>query len=282
MKKSMLIPFLVLPLLSGCSMIGIYENADKYQVGERVINYEVKRVDINWMKGIVKLIEDPEALTFTIEESCKEDTIDELKVHSYLDENNNLSIKYGASGYMIKDLTFEKNLTITYNPLYLESINIRVESGNIEAKTISVNDARLTIVSGYIKVENMIVRDSINVQTTSGQIYINNLLSKSIRFKTISGKIEVVSANVTSSNFESTSGDISIYGFGDLKNGAFKTISGNILLSVPTNGATITAHMTSGDIITDLLHKYVDGAYIFGDGGAKIDVTTTSGNLEVK
>ena len=286
MKKIIIFVFLLslVSILSGCVNIftvDYYEDSDKYLIGSQEYEGTLDTLDIDWVFGYVKLIEDESATKITIKE--ENELPDTIKVHSYF-ENGKLYIKFGEAGYKGSGIkSKEKSLEITYNNL--KNINIKLTSGELSANSITTNEAKIILTSGTIKV-NSVSASNTNIKLTSGKIMFDSFTSTTSKIKMTSGSISVDSAYCDTIDCELTSGSCS-FNLKSCKNAEFRETSGSINLTIPEDTATkVTLNKTSGSIRTDRTFTRVGNDYTFGPLGAEvistITINVTSGNVRIK
>ena len=254
MKKLvvLLFPF----LLASCSVMGVYENAEKYVSGSQEYEGELKTLNVNWVSGTVTLVEDESAAKISVKE---DNELDEgQRVYTYFHDNT-LDVQYAASGYIGRIDSNQKNLVITYKP-GLEKLNVSITSGLFRANTIHANEMNVSLTSGRTEIDNVEVA-TINVSSTSGSVTLGNVKTQKLNSSFTSGSFTV--------NFE------------ELKEASLHGTSGYIALRLPETGGSVHVSQTSGKTHTHRDGKLIDGTYVFGDGSAKVDISLTSGTVEL-
>lgn len=254
MKKLivLLFPF----LLASCSVMGVYPDAEKYVAGSQDYEGEIKTLNVSWVAGSLTLVEDESATTISVKE---DNSLSEAeKVHSYFHDNT-LDVQYCASGFVGHIDSNQKNLVITYKP-GLEKLNISLTSGSFRAEALHASEANLSLTSGKIEVNN-IEASEINCSSTSGSISFNDV--KTNKFK---------------SSFTSGSSTVN---FLELNEAHLSGTSGYIVLRTPEVGATVHVSQTSGKTNSHREGTVSNGTYTYGDGSAKVDISLTSGTVEL-
>lgn len=88
-------------LLCGCVSVvtfNTYENADKYEAGNKTFGSDVKKVEINWCCGEIKIVKSS-ACSVSVCESGDADLPEEKRVHTYL-EGDVLKIQFWNRGFL--------------------------------------------------------------------------------------------------------------------------------------------------------------------------------------
>lgn len=185
-------------------------------------------------------------------------------------------------------------------------VEIKSISGDISADRLTGNDITLNTTSGKIEISDIdadgtisassisgscnidkVISDNAKINTSSGDTVVGYLEAKDIKFKTISGHGKL-NVTVKKAELNSTSGNIDV----DFTNGfekiSAKSISGGVKLGIPgTTEFTVDLKTISGGIdcqdfpmkISSSGKKELKGQV--GSGGSEIDVSTTSGNIEI-
>lgn len=245
--------------LSSCGAhIGPYENADKYIAGNvEYANVEVNKINIDWVSGVITLVEDENATGILVSEDTDLTDPDAL-VHTYFHDGI-LDVKYFASDYWCHQVNYKKELTLTYRP-GLESLNVDITSGRLAAENIRAKEFDLNLTSGSASIGN-IVAENIDVDMTSGECAFSKINSKNFDADLTSGTARVNFDEIEKATFDLTSGDID--------------------MSLPVNGGTVKVSKTSGKVITNRECTISEDTYKFGDGTADIKVSMTSGTLTI-
>ena len=141
---------------------------------------------------------------------------------------------------------------------------------------------KLNSASGKIEVEQTGSVNSISAKSASGKI--NAILEKADEadFSTASGKIEVTANEIKSISSTSASGSI-IYDLLEVPSKCkANSVSGKVTLKFPEDaGFTLKVDTVSGTFDYDFALKKSGNYYVCGDGDAKIDINTASGNVKV-
>lgn len=225
-----------------------YLNESKYSVGNfEYQSSEIDKIEINWIFGDITIVEsDNEVLSVSEKESAL-NTNQQLR---YLIEGSTLKIQFWKSKYKGKLSNHKKDLTIEI-PKGIK-LEIKQVSGNIESVILNLESLDIDIVSGNTRIDTLTAND-INIDSVSGNINIKSIKSNDI-------DVDIVSGNVN-------------LGFASAKEVDIDSVSGDIVLSLNGMGATIDYNSVSGHYRNDKM---------IGDGGCKIAVNTTSGDLKVE
>ena len=261
MKKQITLALLGLMSLSLTSCgthVGYYANADKYLAGDQTYEEEITALDIDWISGSVTLVEDPTIIGVKVEE-VTDLTKEQEWVHSYVD-NGKLMVKFFASGtWCSKPFGYTKELTVTYRP-GIDSINIDLTSGSLNAKSMTAKDVEIDMTSGNATIDS-IVAESVDTDLTSGEIEIKQMTAKEF------------DADLTSGTFT--------VGFTSIEKADFDLTSGKINMTLPVDGGTVKVSKTSGTVNTNRECSVNNNTYKFGTGSADIKVSMTSGKLTI-
>lgn len=170
-----------------------------------------------------------------------------------------------------------------------ERLTIGMTSGSAESVGVSAKNVELSTTSGHMKyLQPDITTDSLTIKTTSGSITALNAATKSYDIRATSGDINVSSLTGTG-NIRVSSGDLRI-GFKELTGDCYVNMtSGDVALGLPWDtSANIHCSKTSGDVVmttfdgTETNSVAVEsGDIVLGSGGNKINVTLTSGDIEL-
>ncbi|MCR5384483.1 MAG: DUF4097 domain-containing protein [Saccharofermentans sp.] len=239
--------------LTGCSF-GIfntlnykYDNADKYEAGDREINDTITKLNIDYLSGNVKVMgtdEDSVSVRETINKSVDEDH----KVHTWVD-GDTLYVRYCASKDMISFNGIEKSLEITLpGDQELDDFIIDVSSGEIDLNGFTTNKLNAHASSGNTKIDCS-AKDA-EVKVSSGNISLTQTgNSDSVKVKASSGNIVINhEGNSSSFDIDSSSGKITINQTGTLDNVNIHSSSGGVNATFGTVN-TLNVDVSSGPIV---------------------------------
>ena len=302
----------------GSTAAGIeYANADKYTAGNTTVKGTVENLDIDWTSGEVN-IEYHSGDGIIISETSKKTISEDDKLRWWLD-GTTLRIRYAKSGFRIS-FNLEKQLTVSLpEGTVLKSADIGSTSGDLKIPYLAADEIRLGSTSGNISAITLTGKltasstsgdvdvrqtadiDIVDLDSTSGSIsceLVNvntltaNSTSGSVR-AAVSGKAGTVKLGSTSGNVypeiasagkvesSSSSGSVngSVAAFTELKVGS---TSGDVTLALPAEpGFTMKAGTTSGSFSSELPLTKSGDSYTCGDGSARCEISTTSGNIRI-
>jgi hypothetical protein len=131
--------------------------------------------------------------------------------------------------------------------------------------------------------------DSLSLRTSSGDIHAHDIRAHGVTIETSSGDASFQVADIQEFHGETSSGDLVLEAEGSrLKEIRAQTSSGNVTLRLPRDASfDASADQSSGDMevgFSDgeaIRHRDKLVAYKRGNGGARIRVETSSGDLEI-
>lgn len=306
-------------LLCGCVSVVTfngYENADKYEAGNKTFDSGVKKVEINWCSGEIKIVKSS-ASQISVCESGDTDLPEEKRVHTYLD-GDVLKIQFWKSGLSSSVDSDKKHLTVeipdgvnieinnTSSVISAEALNTKnVEidsvsgavnigsissenttlistSGAIHADSISSNNIKVVSTSGSIRAGSISSSDA-SFSTTSGAIHIENAdIANKIKCGSVSGSVNVGSLKAPEVDISSTSRSINI-GAKACNKIDIGTISGSVDITLADGmGASVEYSSISGRVKIEKEFYKSGNKYIIGNGGCDISVGSTSGSLKIR
>ena len=288
-------------LFSGCSSLNfLYKDAEKYSHGNTELTEKVENLDLSWVSGSVKILyhdRNTVKLCETSSSALSEDT----SVHWFLD-GTTLRIRFLKSGTyrflrLAKDLTLTlpkdfaaKNVEISLasadfetEALRSEKIEISSASGDVSLTSAATGKLEISSASGKI---NLIQKENcpkIKLNTASGSIRADVLQAGDLSVNTASGKVEIRGTSFGDVSVDSASGDVQISVIETLSECNIDTASGEVTLFLPEKmGFTAEIETGSGRFESALALRRKGKTYIAGDGEAKIEIDTASGDIFVK
>ena len=287
-------------LLCGCVSVvtfNTYENADKYEAGNKTFGSDVKKIEINWCCGEIKIVKSS-ASSVSVCESGDADLPEEKRVHTYL-EGDVLKIQFWKSGLSSSVDSDKKHLTvelpdgvdikinntsavISAEALNTDNVEIITASGGISVGNISSCNVRVVSTSGGISIES-ISSDDANIISTSGRIQIENAdIADVFDCGSVSGSVNVGSVKAPQVNISSNSGSINI-GADVCDKIDIGTTSGSVDITLADGiGASVEYSSTSGSVKIEKEFYKSGNKYIIGNGGCDISVGSTSGSLKIR
>lgn len=274
-------------LLSGCQVnlsIGIgdnltgesYPNAEAYRIGG--FTYEadaVKAVEIYWRSGEVELVESDSA-ELIVSESGGE--LPEDTAMHYLLEDGVLKIRFCASGAKIQVNSNDKRLTIQV-PRGIE-LSVHTTSASVKADTLEQNTVLISAHSGTTEL-GTVKAESIDLSSSSGSIRADSIAAQTLKCQSSSGSLRIQGLTAENVNLETSSGSVhlNLLAATQVK---IRTSSGTTNLSLPEDGAELAFFSSSGKLRTVEAFERKGDLYVFGGGGSKITVDSSSGNLNIE
>jgi len=130
---------------------------------------------------------------------------------------------------------------------------------------------------------------SLSLKASSGDLVLKHVRATSVSIETSSGDVRLLNADLEEFSAEATSGDVTLEAIGSrLRDVRIKTSSGDVSLRLPSEAAfDVDAHQSSGEMRvgfsdgSDVRRRNSVVGYRHGAGGARIRVTTTSGDLSI-
>ena len=241
--------------LTGCSF-GLfntvnykYDNADKYEAGDRDIDDTITKINIDYLSGNVKVMgtdEDSVSVRETINKSVDEDH----KVHTWVD-GDTLYVRYCASKDMISFNGIEKSLEITLpGDQELDDFIIDVSSGEIDLNGFTTNKLNAHASSGNTNIDCS--ASEIDIKSSSGNVGLTQTgNSKSVKVKASSGNVVIIHEGDSETfDIDSSSGKISIDQKGTVGDAKIHSSSGGVNIAMGTVD-TLSIDVSSGKIVLD-------------------------------
>lgn len=192
--------------------------------------------------------------------------------------NETITIKESNKVRFFIGFNFKSDIYVIELPQkFAEQLNVKTVSSDISVdNALNLKKLNFQTVSGDILINGESIVDDFRIKTTSGDIDISSVKGNS-NIKTISGDIEIdnIDGRIT---LATTSGDIEIDNFNITEDSSFKTVSGDVNLSLTINSNYEIRYKTvSGDI------KVPNNSYVHGTSPYNIiNIKTTSGDIKVK
>jgi len=248
MKKKLWITLLLSAvcccLLSGCSMKTsyIYDDFDKYTKGGATLDTTIKNIDIGWISGTVKIRTHQEN-TISFNETSNKKVNENSSMYYYV-EGDTLHIKFSKSG--------------------------KFNFSNLN-KTLT------------IEVPDTIILDTVSLDIVSAQANISDLYIRTLDVNTVSGDVALTSSDLEAFDINTVSGSITLNTFICPQEGSFQSVSGSVSLSLPEDADyEMDFDTVSGNYNSAFSTKVNNGKYTVGEGKAKYDAETVSGNVNIR
>ncbi len=293
--------------------------AEQDHVGDGEISATIKELKINWTSGKVHIAYHS-GNTIRISEKITGTVSDDMRMRWRV-EGDTLTIEYDQPGFHLFSLApHEKELTVTLPErfvlekanitatsadldipaLYADSVRLKSTSGDVRAK-VTARTIKGEMTSGDMELQVMSAAEEIKLHSTSGNIILESGWDAGkTEIETTSGKIQAAVKQTEEFKATSTSGDIHAV-LGETKEAKFKSTSGTILaeiarmeeLEIRSTSGDVTAHLptapgftarvetASGDFQHTLPLNKEGKTYRCGDGSAKVEIHTTSGNIKI-
>ena len=267
---------------------------------------EVKRIDLDWISGTVKL-QPGSGDRITLKENCEKALKDEQKLCWKLDEGT-LSIRFCKA---LQTQMAGKDLVLTVPADWTaERVSIGVTSGDVELHALQVEKAlELSATSGDVQLFDCRC-DRLDAGATSGSFSLKGCAGREFELGATSGELcaedcrcDTLTATATSGDIsvrceakeirlESTSGSIRCEKVSALCDVSIDTTSGTVRLNLldTSSDQRIRIETTSGDVYLDVPGA-IDLDYDTasgdmsgrleqgGSGCPKVEIETTSGDL---
>lgn len=247
---------------------------------------EVKRIDLGWVAGTVKL--EPGGADLALKERCSESLREDQKLCWKL-ENGTLSLRFCLA---LHTTTPGKDLVLTFPTGWIpEEVAVDVTSADVELRALQVG-GRLTLsaTSGELRAENCVFRD-LDAGTTSGGVTLRGCEARTLTLGATSGGLRAQDCRCDRLEAAATSGSIHVTGC-EAKEIKLGATSGDVRLSLldTRSDQEIAVETTSGDVYLDapgaidLDYDTVSGdlrgrTESGGSGCPQVSVDTTSGDL---
>ena len=231
--------------LTGCSIGFIntinykYENADKYEAGNREVDDKITKINLDYACGNVT-VKGKETDSVSVKETVNKDIDKDRQVHTWVD-GDTLYVRYCASKNALNFTGIEKSLEITLpSAQNLDEFIINVSSGDVLLDSFTTDSLKSHASSGNTRISCS--AKAIEHKSSSGNV---DLVQKgnadSIKVKLSSGNL------VLSQEGEVSSGPI-VLDADEVKNLYTKASSGHSTISLDKAPATSNINCSSGGI----------------------------------
>ena len=298
--------------------LAAFANSDKYTIGDTEINSTVENLEIDWVSGKVN-IEYHAGSGVSVSEVANRSTSEDEKLRWWMD-GTTLRIKY-AKPQLVSFNNLKKTLTVSLpEGIVLKNVDIDTTSADIGVPSMTADEIKFDTTSGDVNAVitakklsasstsgDLNVRQDSDINTahfssTSGALAFTVPSAEKISMESTSGDISVTVprtvgdlnldstsgsikpdiANTDKAKFSSTSGDITatLVSFKDLN---VDVTSGDVTLKLPEiSGFTLDLDARPSKLKSSLaMVKKGDDQYVFGDGSARLRVSTTSGDVHI-
>ena len=168
---------------------------------------------------------------------------------------------------------------LTASGLNARSLSASSTSGELDFTESSARRVDLSSVSGSQRFSGGF--SELDASSTSGDLFFETAERGSVEVSSISGQV-TVRGSVSRINANTTSGDVEIGTDLCPDHLEIDSLSGMVRLALPGDcGFTLEFDTVSGALTSDFPVVLRDEEYVCGDGAARIDVDTTSGDVEL-
>lgn len=272
-----------------------------YLTGEVSVTDTINKIDIDWISGSVT-IERYDGTEVKVKETATA-TLTEDYILRYRVEGSILHIRFCKPGIW-KLGKLKKSLTVQVpTDAEIEQIGIKSVSANVVANGFELDFLNVESVSGDIKLDDVRVTRLMDIYTVSGKVNLTTDDNKKINMfsvsgninlkstgkledftcKTVSGKVDINAYEAVACSLESVSGQIEFRLKVVTGEHRFESTSGDVKLWLDDGGSFVARTSTvSGDIECDFEYTKSGTTYTVGEGGASINVSTVSGDIDIK
>lgn len=287
--SQLILTLTILLILTSCIVVVdrgyYYENGQYYKSGNFDFNsYQIDEIDISWPYGSVVINTNSDSNYGYIRENSTS-SLESEKLH-YLFDGRKLYIKYCASGYSPFSYNEKKTLYVTLPSTLLSNMKITTTYASVLATASNFNNLNIKSNSGYISLNNIILKNNLLVSTQSGQIDLKNstVISKTL-LNTASGKITIDDLKGQNLEIESSSGSIGLSNLGLYSNLQINSSSSSIEINNSFfDSGIIDTKSGSSKLISSLFKSFdykADSASLALDGipSFRLYYNTYSGKL---
>ena len=287
--SQLILTLTILLILTSCIVVVdrgyYYENGQYYKSGNFDFNsYQIDEIDISWPYGSVVINTNSDSNYGYIRENSTS-SLESEKLH-YLLDGRKLYIKYCASGYSSFSYNEKKTLYVTPPSTLLSNMKITTTYASVLATASNFNNLNIKSNSGYISLDNIILKNNLLVSTQSGQIDLKNstVISKTL-LNTASGKITIDDLKGQNLEIESSSGSIGLSNLGLYSNLQINSSSSSIEINNSFfDSGIIDTKSGSSKLISSLFKSFdykADSASLALDGipSFRLYYNTYSGKL---
>ncbi len=242
-----------------------YADSSLYQAGGTTLAAaDVRAVEVHWTSGDVRIAAyDGDTVQVSEQASGSLDT--DKQLHWRLTDDGRLIVQYTASGWHWGVFRIPHKVLTVQVPRDMAKLDVvMLEVVSADATVEGMQTAKLDAnsVSGEVTLRE-VQADTLDVETVSGNV-------------TASGRFERVDAN-------SVSGEVSVASSVCPNRVDAETVSGSVELTIPENdGFTCELDSVSGDLQADFAATVSKSRMVYGDGSARFDVETVSGDVRIR
>ena len=241
--------------LSGCS-IGMfntinyrYDNADKYEAGNREIDDKITKINLDYAEGNVT-VKGTDTDSVSVKEKVNKDIDKDHQVHTWVD-GDTLYIRFCVSKDIISFSGIEKSLEVTIPEAQdLDEFIINVSSGNIVLDSFTTDSLNSYASSGNTRISCS--AKTIEHKSSSGNVDLSQTgNADSIKVKLSSGNLVLnQEGDCNTFDIDSSSGKIEVYQKGNVGTARLHSSSGGVKAEMGTVN-DLTVEVSSGPIVLD-------------------------------
>ena len=276
-----------------------YHDADRYLTGSGS-SAAVRDLDVEWIAGELRIVCD-DGHDIRWEEYRESELPDGFRMRYYL-KDSVLYIRFCQEG-KVQTKNAEKKLTLRIpktlrlgkvriaatssdvlvsEGLFCEEFTLNGLSGDLSLSGINCKNAVVSSNSGDVSLFGMHVR-KLELKNLSGDVSVREGQCGSVSAKTTSGNLHLISTLAENYALSSVSGDISLEKSGFFERMTLNSVSGDVRLVLSERvGFTLNTATVSGSFFTSEPLVYQDGELGYGDGSAKVEVHTVSGDISLQ
>lgn len=237
-----------------------YKDSKDYVAGAREIDpSDIQNVEINWIGGEINVAYGDGSRISLVEDSG---LAEDDQLHSLV-KGDTLIIQFCAPRTGIYSMPENKTLTVTLpKGMKLDKLDIDAVSARGDIQGIQAEYCMVDNVSGRYTLSDCSFYD-LKINTVSGECSFSGTL-RTLDMDTVSGGLRaVLLAPVEEISMDSVSGELELY--------------------IPEGmGFRAEIDSVSGDLECSLPMSKKGDTYICGDGSAKIDMDTVSGDMNIQ
>lgn len=256
-------------------------NYSYVQLKEQSIPDEVDSLDISWRGGDVLFYETDADEIKIIQHGVK--NTPEAQFFTTTLNGGTLTVKDGkkAAGLWIGPFSYSigSDLDIYLPQKMYRALSVETVGGDVNIRGWNAERIDLKSVSGDLSLEGAYTE--LSMHTTSGEMIARSIQTEQLSIGTVSGDASV-SGSIGKIDAGSTSGEIILRSEILPESTSIHTVSGDISLGIPENdGFTLHFNSVSGDLSTSFQTYGDKHTMQYKDGGAQIDLNTTSGDVHL-
>ena len=275
---------------------------------DHLIHVECSKPDLTLLTGIVNGV-----LTIALSEQKQEEVKEEIKFS--LQEGFDLS----SLGKMFEKLAKRfvsaarasgAEITLCIPRTSCPMLNVHTTSGTVHVESKAFDQLRIGTASGDIEL-NDVCQKELHISSASGDMDLTDICSDVMHLSSVSGDITLTGGSSAAVTGSSTSGDVTLNNIiaqqvqlnsisgdveldGNVLNVSFKTVSGDVCVSLAGELQNLSGKSTNGDVEIHLpagTHADVQCSSISGDicshtgsipgAPASVKISTVSGDIEV-